>query len=206
MAKPESWLPAALGQFKKVYPALWVDVAVERHSALLERLDRGELDLVLAMGHARRADAEWLATLPMTWVGAADAGKRLRSSEVIDLAFYHPPCFFREAGTRALDKAGMAWRPAFVTTSLQSLWAGVAAGLGITLRTSAGIPPHLKRLDRKYGLPPLPYVDVCLHAGGDPESPALEQLRRTVTEHALVELAGKKRRTGLGSLSEQPGK
>jgi len=190
----ESWLPAALGQFKKAWPAVRVDVAVERNGALLEQLDRGELDLVLAMGHARRADAERLATLPMTWVGAADAGKRLRSSEVIDLALYHPPCFFREAGTRALDKAGMAWRPAFVTASLQSLWAGVAAGLGITLRTSAGIPPQLKRLDGKYGLPPLPRVDVCLHAGGDPASPALKQLRRTVTEHALLELAGKRKK------------
>ena len=80
---------------------------------------------------------------------------------------------------------------------------GVASGLGITLRTSAGIPPHLKRLDRKYGLPPLPHVDVYLHAGGDPKSPALKQLRRTVTGHALVELAGKEK-SGSGSLGEQP--
>ena len=90
----------------------------------------------------------------------------------------------------------MAWRSAFVTASLQSLGAGVAAGLGITLRTRAGIPAQLKRLDGKYGLPPLPRVDVCLHAAGDPESPALKQLRRTVTEHMLVELAKRGRRHG----------
>ena len=36
--------------------------------------------------------------------------------------------------------------------------------------------------------------DGWMHAGGDPESPALKQLRRTVTEHALVELAGKKKK------------
>ncbi|HET6807110.1 MAG TPA: LysR substrate-binding domain-containing protein [Frateuria sp.] len=185
----ESWLPAALGQFKKAYPAVRVDVEVERNGALLERLDRGELDLVLAMGHARRADAERLATLPMTWVGAADATARLRASPVIELALYRPPCFFRKAGTEALDQAGKAWHAAFVTSSLQSLWAGVAAGLGITLRTSAGIPPGLIRLDGRHGLPPLPRVDVCLHAAGDPESPALRQLRRTVTEHALAALA-----------------
>src|SRR6185312_16507006 len=56
-----------------------------------------------------------------------------------------------------------------------------------------GLPPQLKRLDGKLGLPPMPRVDVCLHAGGDPESLALKQLRRTATEHALVELAGNKR-------------
>lgn len=72
--------------------------------------------------------------------------------------------------------------------------AGVAAEFSITLRTSAGIPPQLKRLHGKYGLPPLPRVDVCPHAGGDPESPASKQLRRTVTEHALTELPGNKKR------------
>lgn len=54
-----------------------------------------------------------------------------------------------------------------------------------------GFPTQMKRLDGKYGLPPLRRVDVCLHAGGDPESAAMKQLRRTVMEHALVELAEK---------------
>jgi len=49
-----------------------------------------------------------------------------------------------------------------------------------------GFSPQLKRLDGKYGLPPLPRVEVCLHAGGNPESSALRQLRHTVTEHAMV--------------------
>src|SRR5581483_6524505 len=58
----ESWLPAALGKFRKAYPAVRVDVLVERNALLLERLDRGELDLVLAMNQSKRADAERLAT------------------------------------------------------------------------------------------------------------------------------------------------
>ncbi len=38
----ETWLPAALGQFKKAHPAVRVDVEVERNGVLLERLDRGD--------------------------------------------------------------------------------------------------------------------------------------------------------------------
>ena len=53
------------------------------------------------------------------------------------------------------------------------------------------------------GLPPLQRVDVCLHAGGDPESPALKELRRTVTEHVLVEVAGKKKRRVRDNLCNQ---
>lgn len=44
-------------------------------------------------------------------------------------------------------------RPALVTASLHSLWAGVAAGLGITVRIAAGLPPSLTRLGKRHGLP-----------------------------------------------------
>ena len=184
----ESWLPAALGQFRKAYPAVRVDVLVEPNRLLLERLDRGELDLVLAMNRGARADAERLATLPMTWIGAAGMGEVVRPGTVLDLALYQPPCFFRQAGTAALDRAGIAWRPAFVTASLHSLWVGVAAGLGITVRTAADLPPSLMCLDQRHGLPPLPGVELCLHVAPGPPSAALTHLRQAVREQARTHL------------------
>lgn len=184
----ESWLPAALGQFRKAYPAVRVDVLVEGNRMLLERLDRGELDLVLAMNHGGRLDAERLATLPMSWIGAAGTAEVVRADTVLDLALYQPPCFFRQAGTAALERAGIAWRPAFVTASLHSLWVGVAAGLGITVRTSVELPPALMRLDERHGLPGLPSVDLCLHAAAGSASAALTHLRRAVIEQAQTHL------------------
>jgi DNA-binding transcriptional LysR family regulator len=184
----ESWLPAALGQFRKAYAAVRVDVLVEPNRLLLERLDRGELDLVLAMNQGGRADAEHLAMLPMTWIGPAGIGQIVRPDAVLDLALYQPPCFFRQAGTAALDRAGIAWRPAFVTASLHSLWAGVAAGLGITVRTGADLPPSLMRLDERHGLPSLPGVELCLHIAHGPPSVALTHLRQAVREQAQMHL------------------
>lgn len=184
----ESWLPAALGEFRKAYPAVRVDVLVERNGRLLERLDHGEFDLVLAMNQAAREDAEHLATLPMTWIGPAGTGKAVRPGAVLDLALYQAPCFFRQAGTTALDRAGIAWRPAFVTASLHSLWAGVAAGLGVTVRTAADLPRELMRLDGRHGLPALPDVDLCLHAAAGPASEATAHLRQVVTAQAQTHL------------------
>jgi len=184
----ESWLPAALGTFRKAYPAVRVDALVEPNRLLLERLDRGELDLVLAMNHGARADAERLATLPMAWIGPAGADVLVRPDKVLDLALYQPPCFFREAGTAALDKAGIEWRPAFVTASLHSVWAGVAAGLGITVRIAADLPPSLMRLGKRHGLPPLPRVELCLHTAPGQPTPALTRLRQAVIEQAQVHL------------------
>lgn len=184
----ETWLPAALGQFKKTHPGVRVEVAVERNGVLLERLDRGELDLVLVMGNESRSDAEPLATMPMTWIGPVGVDVALIPGRPLDLALYNPPCFFRRAGIEALDAAGISWRLAYTTASLQSLWSGVAAGLGITLRTASGLPSSLRRLGAKEGLPPLPSVALCLHAGHRDTPPALAQLKRVVTECAGANL------------------
>ncbi|RDS82290.1 LysR family transcriptional regulator [Dyella monticola] len=184
----ETWLPATLGQFKKAHPAVRVDVEVERNGRLLERLDQGEFDLVLAMGYGSRLDARRVATLPMTWIGPVGTEVIVKPDTPLDLALYNSPCFFRRAGLEALDKTAIPWRVAYATASLQSLWAGVAAGLGITLRTTAGIPRSLMRLDERHGLPPLPEVELCLHAGQDTANPAVSQLERMVIDHAIGNL------------------
>lgn len=184
----ESWLPAALGQFKRTHPAVRVEIAVEGNGKLLERLDQGELDLALVMGYENRPDAERLATLQMTWIGPASLDVVLNPGVPLDLALYNSPCFFRRAGISALDNANISWRLAYTTASLQSLWAGVAAGLGITLRTTAGVPSSLRRLGEKEGLPPLPTVELCLHTGRGDVPPALAQLKRVVIEHATENL------------------
>lgn len=184
----ETWLPVALGQFKRTHPAVRVEIAVEGNGKLLERLDRGELDLALAMGYENRPDAEHLATLQMSWIGPASIDVVLDPGVPLDLALYNSPCFFRRAGINALDNAHISWRLAYTTASLQSLWAGVAAGLGITLRTTAGVPSSLRQLGERQGLPPLPTVELCLHTGCADAPPALAQLKRVVMENATANL------------------
>ncbi|AOK28266.1 LysR family transcriptional regulator [Burkholderia singularis] len=185
----ETWLPGVLGTFKKTHPAVRVEIAVEPNRLLLERLDKAELDLVLALGQQARPDAVHVSTLPMTWIGPQNFTRRSTAGAALDLALYNPPCLFRRAGVQALDDANISWRLAYTTASLQSLWAGVAAGLGITLRTAAGIPPTLRRLGVRDGLPELPTVDLCLHGAHRKLSPALEQLKQVVLESAVEHLA-----------------
>jgi DNA-binding transcriptional LysR family regulator len=185
----ETWLPAALGQFKKTHPAVLIEIAVDRNGVLLERLDRGDLDLVLVMGNESRRDAEHVATLQMAWIGPTGIDVRPHRDVPLDLALYNSPCFFRRAGIEALDKANISWRLAYTTSSLHSLWAGVTAGLGVTLRTAAGLPSSLRRLDANDGLPPLPMVELCLHAGLHEMSPALAELKRVVIENAISNLS-----------------
>ncbi|WP_206957234.1 LysR substrate-binding domain-containing protein [Trinickia acidisoli] len=184
----ETWLPAALGHFKRTHPGVHVEIAVEKNGVLLERLDRDELDLVLVMGYGSRQDAEPIAKLQMAWIGAPGGDPVLRRDTPLDLALYNQPCFFRRAGIEALESANISWRLAYTTASLQSLWAGVAAGLGVTVRTMSGVPSSLRLLDSNDGLPPLPAVELCLHSSARRMSPALAELKRVVTANAAVNI------------------
>lgn len=187
----ETWLPVALGKFKRLHKGIRVEIAVDKNGLLLERLDRGELDMVLVMGYEKRDDATQIATMPMSWIGPAETSAPLLNGAPLDLALYNAPCFFRKAGIAALDNANIPWHLAYTTSSLQSLWAGVTAGLGITIRTASGMPDTLRRLDENDGLPPLPSVSLCLHAANRRLPPAATQLWELVAETVRANVGGK---------------
>ena len=184
----ETWLPAALGRFKRAHPAVRVEAFVDRNRLLLDRLDQGELDLVLALGNDGRSDAEPLARLPQVWIGPAAAAPIRVPGEPLQLAVYEAPCFFRREAQAALDRAGLPWHVAFTSASLQGLWDAIEAGLGITLRTAAGLPATVAVLGPSAGLPPVPALDLCLHDGGRPPAPALARLRAIVIETLAANL------------------
>lgn len=188
----ETWLPTALGRFRRSHPAVRIEAVVDRNRRLLERLDKGELDLVLALGQETRSDAEPVATLPLVWIGPASAEPLWTSGEPIPLAMYEPPCFFRQGAIAALDRAGLPWRISFTSPSLRGLWAAVEAGLGITLRTAVGLPAELRVLDDTIDLPVAPgtALHLCLHDGGRPLQSALSRLRSIIVETLERNLTG----------------
>jgi DNA-binding transcriptional LysR family regulator len=178
----ETWLPAALGRFKRAHPTVRVEATVDRNRSLLERLQTGQLDLAVIVSAEPSANSEILATLPMAWIGAPDTGVYER--EPVPLALFDPPCMFRAAAIAALDKAGMPWRIAFTSPSLSGLWAAVAAGLGVTVRTAASVPGNLLAMGDM--LPALPSVHLCLSSGGRPLSAAMVRLKDILLETAPV--------------------
>lgn len=197
----EAWLPAALGTFKQACPAIRIEAVVDRNRRLLEQLDNGSLDLVLALDNHARADAQPLATLPVVWIGSAAARPVWGHGEPVPLAVVEAPCFFRQRAIAALDQAGMAWRVAFSSPSLPGLWAAVEAGLGVTLRTAVALPDQLRILPDAAGLPPVPApsLQACLHDAGRPLAPAALQLRAIIRQ--TLEDYFAERQIGLASIA-----
>lgn len=184
----ETLLPDVLGRFTRAHPQVRVEACMARCTELRERLSLGKLDLALVWETGNQAPlphGECLIEAPLQWIGAASdrASERPlwwperrtgsgRHAEPLPLVLLDAPCPVREMTTGALDRAGIPWRHAFSSSSLAALWAASAAGLGLTVRTSFGLPRSVKALDaRATGLPELPAISLWLYrAQAQPEA------------------------------------
>ena len=182
----ETILPQVLGQFARSHPKVRIEARVARNVELIDRVTSGRLDLALAWSDGFVTPyAERIADVPMCWVGAATDRKERWAAEdrPLPLACLEAPCLLRTAATNALDRAGIAWRVAFVSPSLAGLWAATAADLGVTVRTPVGLPSSVQPLAPvESGLPELPSLGLLLHRAEEHADPATDRLASIMVE------------------------
>ncbi|MDR5761902.1 LysR substrate-binding domain-containing protein [Caballeronia sp. LZ035] len=183
-------LPDVLGRFARAHPKVRIEARVARNTELLERIDGAQLDLALVWGAAGVSDESQAANLPqaiaapaMRWIVSSSVPWHFDLDEPLPLIAFDRPCLFHSAAAAALDRAGIRWRVAFTSPSLSGLWAAAAAGLGVTVRTSYGLPATVRPLDAEEGgLPALPSIPLALHRASGIGSPLVERLASLVVE------------------------
>lgn len=186
----ESLLPAVLGRFARAHPKVRIEARVARNVELIERVTAGRLDLALAWDDgAGTPHSEFVAEFPMRWIGpvqayASEDGQAWHGGGApLPLVAFDRPCLFRTAATAALDRAGISWRVAFTSPSLSGLWAATAAGLGVTIRTPAGLPANVRALaPGEIQLPALPPLALALHRAETEPGPATARLAAILTQ------------------------
>jgi DNA-binding transcriptional LysR family regulator len=181
----EQLLPAVLGRFARAHPKLRVEARIARNAELLAGVARGKLDLALAWdADGSSAEAERIARMPMRWIAPAALPLTRRKPEPVPLVLLDPPCLVRSAAIAALDRAGISWRIAFSSASLAGNWAAVTAGLGMSVRTTLGLPAGVRALTPKEaGLPALPSLGLVLHRAEARPPPAVERLAQIILEN-----------------------
>ncbi|MBA8878708.1 LysR substrate-binding domain-containing protein [Phyllobacterium myrsinacearum] len=186
----ETLLPNILGQFARAHPKVRIEARVARNAELIERVTSGRLDLALAWNNsAPLPNSERVMEVPMCWVGPVNPNLIWHRSdgEPLPLAALEAPCLLRTAAINALDRAGIAWRLAFISPSLGGLWAATAAGLGLTIRTPIGLPKTVQPiLPGENGLPMLPKIGLDLHRADAESAPVTARLASIIL-HALQE-------------------
>ncbi|GAB2899525.1 LysR substrate-binding domain-containing protein [Paralcaligenes ginsengisoli] len=189
----ERVLTDVLGRFARAHRGMRIETRVCRNAELMERVNRGELDLAVVWGDGGAAPyREKLAELPMIWIGgvnspAPDPGG---AAEPLQLVAFENQCLFKTAAMEALSKTGIDWDVSFTSSSLNGLLAAVAAGLGITIRTSIGLPPQVRGLSPSMSrLPRLPKVELTMIAARPDHEAAvaflINALRTAIQDYLL---------------------
>jgi DNA-binding transcriptional LysR family regulator len=188
----ETVLPNVLSQFTKLYPLVQMEVRIEGNAALVEAIEKNQLDLALAVGQADRPTAEILGELELVWIAGQEFSTR--EDQPLPLVLLGPQCAFRKEAIQKLDQAGMPWRIAAVSPSLAGLWASAIGGLGITARSSLGLPAKLAWDKEMFDLPRLGAFPVTLHAQSNAMSEGVERLRAIIRAAVAETLRAKKER------------
>src|SRR5258707_234020 len=99
-----------LGSFAKAADRLGRSQSpVGRNAELLDRFDRGELDLILVLSPSLdRPRVTPILNLPMAWIGARDL-PFVMPADGLKLVMFETPCVFRRAAAEALEVTDMPW-------------------------------------------------------------------------------------------------
>ena len=190
----ERLLPDVLGRFARSHPDLQIDAQIARNAELMAQLQAGNLDLALAWDTGvPMPHREVLGEYPMCWVGPAAPDRYPPSAGApaagapVRLVALQAPCVMRKTATDALDRAGIPWRVVYTSPSLAGVWAAVAAGLGVTVRTRLGLPADVRPLGPDAGLPALPGIRLAFFGAGATPAPACARMRSLIRDNIALQ-------------------
>lgn len=187
----EAVLPDVLGRFARAHPKVRIEARIASSRELAERIVSGRLDIALAWHNgAGLPHSTHIADVQMRWIGPATPIETgWRNDEPLPLVALEAPCLLRTMATETLDRAGISWRMAFASPSLGGIWAAVAAGLGLTIRTDIGLPAGVKALAPEgQGLPALPGLALHLHRKDAELEPVAARLGEILLQSAVGSL------------------
>jgi DNA-binding transcriptional LysR family regulator len=184
-AGPE--LVPMLERLNAVSSQLSFAVSIGFSRALLDRYDAGSLDAVIIRREGSRRGGEKLVDDAFGWFAAP----RLvwNRSDRLPLATLAPPCGVRTLAVRALDKAGIAWREAFVGGGVTAVIAAALAGLAVAPLARRIAPPGLIDIGPQLELPDLGGSGVMLYSKVS-DSAKLTALRTLAATFRRVAKAG----------------
>ncbi|WP_108662687.1 LysR substrate-binding domain-containing protein [Acuticoccus kandeliae] len=166
-------LPRILARFAKLCPQVEVEVILAPSLALLEQLDRAEVDIVLVTSDGKGdggRSGEIVHTEQLVWVGCA--GGTAKTCDPVPLALSGPGCAWRHAALDALERAGRRHRVAFTSEHSQGQIAALRADLAVAPLPVSLLAPGLEAVGHHDRLPELAAYDVRLFIGQRAEKAA----------------------------------
>ena len=172
-------LPEVLREFTRIHRAVDLELTVGLSGGLLEALDAGELDLVLAKRRPGEDRGQLVRREKLVWLGSDPA---LPDPErPLLLILYPPPSISRAIALEVLERTGRSWRIVCTSSSFSGLNAAALAGLGITVQGDGFVPAGLTVLP---GLPDLGQIEFVIAGPGRTLRGPADALATAILENA----------------------
>lgn len=156
-----AYLPTLLPRFAETFPHVRIEVVCDISSNLVQRVQEGLLDVVLAIRHGPTQTGQLLGREQMVWAIAEH--RDTDAWDVLPLALNPEGCIFRAHAFAALGRDDRQWDVRYTSPSPTGVNVAVQAGLALTVKTPRSIPPGCRIVPANTGLPELGYVEIELH-------------------------------------------
>ena len=153
-------LPAILRNFTRRHPSVDLELTIALTGELRQKLEVGELDLILAKRRLGDQDGTLVSREKLVWIGAEQT--RPAEDQPLPLVMFPPPSITRAMAIETLDAAGIPWRIVCTCSGLVGLRAATMAGFGVMVQPLSLIPPGLVALPPAPNLPPLEETEFVL--------------------------------------------
>jgi DNA-binding transcriptional LysR family regulator len=173
-------LPEILGKFALSHPNVMLEVSCDLSRNLLQRIDKGEFDLVVALhDDPREQDGKRLMVEPLAWVSSREHLRH--EARPLPLVAAPAPCLYRQRMLQTLGRQQRDWRIAYGSTSYEGIIAAVRAGLGVTVLAASTVPEGVLVLGEREGFSALGALELRLHVTQKHMTEAV----RCLAEHVL---------------------
>ncbi|WP_332685133.1 LysR family transcriptional regulator [Bosea sp. (in: a-proteobacteria)] len=153
--------PALLARLARHDPTLVIGLRIEASSALEAAFERGELDVAIIRRLGPGRTGEVLRRDLFGWFAAPSL---LRPEGPLPLVSLVAECRLRHHAIDALERAGVAWREAFIGGGMAAVLAAVEGGLGVSPLAVRIAPRGAVEVGAEWGLPALGTSEVVLRS------------------------------------------
>jgi DNA-binding transcriptional LysR family regulator len=150
-----------LRRFDQAWPRVRVSLVCDTSGRLMDRLDRGEVDLTMTVQTNCGPHGESLLADPLVWVGARNGGAFER--DPLPVSTGDETCPHRPAALEALARAGREWRFICEASSFEPICATVEADIAVSPMLASTVSESLQILGEGSGLPQLPVFSINLY-------------------------------------------
>ncbi|MFJ4260230.1 LysR substrate-binding domain-containing protein [Pseudomonas monteilii] len=165
-ARFRPWHPAG-APILRAYATRFCDVDIslvcEPSSSLLPRIDRGELDLALVTRHtaSRAVPDQGVFLFEEHLVWAASEQHEAWRRDPLPLALHELGSNLRTEVLSAVSAMGREYRVVYGSPNMRGQIATTESGLAVAVMSRCCVPPSLKILDSRQGMPALPKMEVA---------------------------------------------